>query len=123
PDDPWLRSLDLAYHLLDRSEGLYYGLLDSGAVRLPYALKEITGEDLRAPITTRAALRGACVEKFGARMESAQWDAVILRDGERRIELDLGDVFSPEQVERGRNVLATAHSPSDLLSLPFAKLL
>jgi proteasome accessory factor A len=80
PDDPWLRSLDLAYHLLDRSQGLYYGLLESGALRMPYALKEISGYDLRPPPTTRAALRGGCMEKFGSVVESAQWDAVVMRD-------------------------------------------
>jgi Pup amidohydrolase len=123
PDDPWLRSLDLAYHLLDRSQGLYYGLLESGALRLPYALKEITGYDLRPPPTTRAALRGGCMEKFGALVESAQWDAVVMRDKQGRVELDLSDVFSAERVEQGRAVLAAAHSPADLLVLPFAKLI
>jgi proteasome accessory factor A len=122
-DDPWLRSLDLAYHLLDRSQGLYYGLLDGGALRLPYSLKEITGFDLRAPETTRALLRGGCIEKFGSVVESAQWDAVVLRDRQRRIELDLSDVFSAEQLAQGRAVLAAAHSPADLLSLPFAKVI
>jgi Pup amidohydrolase len=120
-DDPWLRSLDLAYHLLDRSEGLYYGLLDSGALRLPYALKEIATPELRAPNTTRAALRGGCIEKFGAVVESAQWDGVILKDKRRRIELDLSDVFSGQRVSEGLAVLAAARSPVDLLALPFAK--
>jgi proteasome accessory factor A len=123
PDDPWLRSLDLAYHLLDRNEGLYYGLLESGTLRLPYALKEISGFDLKPPPTTRAVLRGACIEKFGPLVESAQWDAVILKDKGRRIELDLSNVFSPEQLEQGRAAFATARSPADLLSLPFAKLI
>ncbi|MEO7599909.1 MAG: proteasome accessory factor PafA2 family protein [Opitutus sp.] len=121
-DDPWLRSLDLTYHLLDRSQGLYYGLLDSEAFRLPYALKEISGHELRAPETTRAALRGGCIEKFGSLVESAQWDGVLLNDTHRRIELDLRDVFSPERIAQGREVLAAARSPADLLSLPFAKL-
>jgi proteasome accessory factor PafA2 len=122
-DDPWLRSLDLAYHHLDRSEGLYYGLLDSGAMRLPYALKEISGYDLKPPLTTRACLRGGCIEKFGPLVESTQWDAVILNDKGRRIEVDLSDVFSPDKIEHGRAVLTTARSPADLLSLPFAKLI
>lgn len=122
-DDPWLRSLDLAYHLLDRSQGLYYGLLDSGMFRLPYPAKEISGQELQPPLTTRAALRGGCIEKFGAFVESAQWDAVILKDGHRRIELDLDDVFSAERVALGRTVLTAAHSPADLLVLPFAKLI
>jgi Pup amidohydrolase len=123
PTDPWLRSLDLAYHLLDREQGLYYGLLDSGALRRPYAMKEIAGFELNPPPTTRAALRGGCMEKFGAVVESAQWDAVILKDKDRRIELDLSDVFSPEKVAQGRAVLAAARSPGDLLSLPFAKII
>lgn len=123
PDDPWLRSLDLSYHLLDRTQGLFYGLLDNGGLRLPYALKEITGYDLRPPATTRAALRGGCIEKFAGYVESAQWDAVTLKDRHQRIELDLTDVFSAEQIELGVAVLAKAHSPADLLSLPFAKLI
>src|SRR5665213_1898735 len=31
-DDPWLRSLDLEYHRLDREAGLYYGLEQQGAM-------------------------------------------------------------------------------------------
>src|SRR4029079_6715421 len=31
-DDPWLRSLDLEYHRLDLTEGLYYGLEQAGAM-------------------------------------------------------------------------------------------
>ena len=101
--------------------GLFYGLLDGGELRLPYALKEIAVAELRPPVTTRAALRGGSIEKFGAVVESAQWDGVIFNDGKRRIELNLRDVFSIEQVERGRAALASARSPADLLSLPFAK--
>jgi hypothetical protein len=56
-------------------------------------------------------------------VESAQWDAVILKDAKGRIEIDLRDVFTVAQVEQGRAALATAKSPADLLNLPFAKLL
>jgi proteasome accessory factor PafA2 len=120
-DDPWLRSLDLSYHLMDPAQGLFYGLLESGSFRLPFPRESIFGQPLRAPATTRAALRGGCIEKFGALVESAQWDGVVLNDGGRRIELDLDDVFSPELVARGRDVIARAQNPEDLLSLPFAK--
>ena len=44
-----------------------------------------------------------------------------LRDKGRRIELDLTDVFTADRVELGRAALARAHSPVDLLTLPFAK--
>ncbi len=122
-DDPWLRSLDLSYHLLDRAEGLFFGLLDGGAFRLPFPPAAAEARGLRPPLSTRAALRGACIERFGSVVESTQWDGVILRDGSRRIEIDLRDVFSREDVERGRTVLASARTPADLLALPFAKAL
>jgi Pup amidohydrolase len=122
-DDPWLRSLDLSYHLLDPAAGLFYGLRDSGAFRLPFPATAIYGLPLRPPLTTRAALRGGCIEKFGGDVESAQWDGVVLRDGRLRVELDLGDVFSPDRVAAGRAALAAARRPGELLSLPFAKTL
>jgi len=122
-DDPWLRSLDLSYHLLDRAQGLYYGLLESGAIRLPFPAVQLQAGILRAPATTRAALRGGCIEKFGALVESAQWDGVVLKEGRQRIELDLRDIFTLEKVELGRAAIATAKSPADLLNLPFAKVI
>jgi proteasome accessory factor A len=36
PEDPWLRSLDLEYHALDRASGLFFGLQDQGTFRLPF---------------------------------------------------------------------------------------
>jgi len=121
-DDPWLRSLDLSYHALDPDEGLFYGLLASGSFRLPYPLELIRGHGLRPPARTRAALRGGCIEKFGPLVESAQWDGVVLKAGKRRIEVDLRDVFTREQVDAGLAALAAADTPEDLSVLPFAKL-
>ena len=120
-DDPWLRSLDLAYHALDREQGLFYGLLESGAVRLPFPRETLVTTGLPAPKTTRAALRGGCIEKFGPRVESAQWDGLVLQGRHQRIEVDLRDVFTCDEVNRGLAALATATEPEDLLSLPFAK--
>ena len=122
PEDPWLRSLDLAYHLLDPAQGLFYGLLDAGAFRLPFPRERILGRPLEPPPDTRAALRGGCIDRFGSQVESAQWDAVILLDGRRRIEVDLRDVFAPAQVAQGLAVLRGARTPADLLALPFAKI-
>lgn len=122
-DDPWLHSLDLSYHLLDRTDGLFHGLLDSGAIRRPFPASESAWRGLRAPTSTRAALRGACIEKFGGEVESTQWEAVVIRDGRRRIEVDLRDLFSAEDIRRGCAAVAAARSPADLLVLPFAKAL
>jgi proteasome accessory factor PafA2 len=121
-DDPWLRSLDLAYHELDREQGLFYGLWEKGSFRPPFPDEPEAGNEIRPPETTRAALRGGCIEKFGPLVESAQWDGVILKgEGGGRIELDLRAVFDRTQVEAGRIALAAARAPEDLLCLPFAK--
>ena len=85
------------------------------------ARPENADDALRPPLTTRAALRGGCIEKFGFAVETAQWDGVVLKDPKGRIEVDLSDVFSPERVAQGRSVLAAARAPADLLTLPFAK--
>jgi len=122
PEDPWLRSLDLEYHRLDRAQGLFYGLLDSGAFRLPCPFETDAGPVLRPPMTTRAALRGGCIERFGPLVESAQWDGVTLKGADgSRIELDLRGVFAPAEIRAGIQALANARSPEDLLVLPFAR--
>jgi proteasome accessory factor A len=124
-DDPWLRSLDLSYHELNEAEGLYFGLRDAGSFVHPCPEILDGPEGLRAPATTRAALRGGCIEKFGPMVLAAQWDGVVMRTqakGHRRVELDLRGVFAPEQVSAGLAALGIAQAPEDLLTLPFARL-
>lgn len=120
-EDPWLRSLDLAYHALDRDTGLFFGLFDQGAFRLPIPSTDLSQHGLRAPCTTRAALRGGCIERFGSQVVSAQWDEVVLEGESRRIRVDLRDVFSESQITSALDVLGKASSPDDLLALPFAQ--
>jgi proteasome accessory factor A len=119
--DPWLKSLDLSYHRLSREDGLFYALLDSGSFRLPFSLNEISGNGLRPPQTTRAAIRGGCIERFGPQVESAQWDEIVLQGKVSRVRIDLGDLFEPSLVAAGLATLEVATQPEDLLSLPFAK--
>jgi Pup amidohydrolase len=120
-EDPWLRSLDLEYHALDRESGLFFGLLDQGTFRLPFPGFNGIPADFRPPLTTRAAMRGGCIERFGSRVISAQWDAVVLQGESSRITVDLRDLFSPRDVAAGLQALQGADRPEDLLSLPFAK--
>lgn len=123
PEDPWLQSLDLAYHAMDRDMGLFHGLLGQGAFRLPFPQMSSEFLGLKAPTTTRAVMRGGCIERFGGSVLSAQWDEVILQGEHRRIRMDLRDLFSPIEIEQGLEVLGNARKPDDLLRLPFAKLL
>ncbi|MEX2381165.1 MAG: proteasome accessory factor PafA2 family protein [Opitutales bacterium] len=120
PDDPWLRSLDLAYHRMDRDEGLFWGLAGDGGLRTPFPVESIKGFGLRPPCSTRAAIRGFCIEKFGKFVEETQWEHLILRDGEERIHLDLGDLFDAAEVARSLEVVKAAENIGDLMALPFA---
>lgn len=120
--DPWLRSLDLAYHLLDREHGLFHGLVEHGSLQLPYPLHALHGHGGLPPLTTRAALRGRCIEKFSGAVESIHWGSICLRGVQGRVELDLGDVFDPDLIGRSLRVIDAARSVEDLAQLPFAKI-
>src|SRR6266446_3789824 len=122
-DDPWLRSLDLSYHLLDREHGLFFALMDQGAFRLPYLREEITCHSLCPPSTTRAAVRGRCIEKFGSAVNATQWDYLMLQGVEKKIELDLRNLFDAQLVRQSLKIISAAQTVEDLAQLPFAKLL
>lgn len=121
-DDPWLASLDLSYHLLDQQQGLFYGLMEQGAFVLPYPLAEIKAHSLCPPSSTRAAVRGRCVEKFGSAVQAAQWDHILLRGSQGTIKLDLCNLFDPLQIKQGLEIINSARCVDDLARLDFAKL-
>jgi proteasome accessory factor A len=121
-DDPWLASLDLNYHLLDPQQGLFYGLMDQGVFILPYPLAEIKAHSLCPPSSTRAAVRGRCVEKFGSAVQAAQWDHILLRGTQGTIKLDLCNLFDPRQIKEGLEIINSARTVDDLARLEFAKL-
>lgn len=120
--DPWLRSLDLAYHLLDRQRGLFYGLLDQGTFKMPYSYALLTGHSLCPPASTRAAVRGRCIEKFGGAVQATQWDYILLHGARKKIELDLRNLFDPEMIRQSLKVISSAKSVEDLAQLKFAKI-
>jgi proteasome accessory factor A len=119
-EDPWLRSLDLAYHLLDPQQGLFYGLMDQGAFKLPYPLADVTAHALCPPSSTRAAVRGRCIEKFGAAVQATQWDHLVLRGAWGTIKLDLRNLFDPEQIRKGLEIINAARTVDELVRLEFA---
>jgi len=121
-DDPWLRSLDLSYHLLDSQQGLFYGLMDQGAFTLPYPLVEINAHCLCPPSTTRAAVRGRCIEKFGSAVQATQWDHIVLNGTHGKIKLDLSNLFDPQEIKRGLEIINAAKTVDDLVRLEFANL-
>jgi proteasome accessory factor A len=121
-EDPWLTSLDLAYHLLDPQQGLFYALMDQAAFLFPYPLAEISAHSLCPPSSTRAAVRGRCIEKFGSAVQAAQWDYILLLGTSGKIKLDLRDLFDAQQVKKCLDIINAARTVDDLAGLEFAKL-
>jgi len=113
-DDPWLRSLDLEYHRLDRAEGLYFALESGGMmIGIPDVPTVETAMKL-PPESTRAAVRGGCISKFGGDVLAAQWDHVILKGEMYDIKIPLLDLFAPNEIVRYREAIEKAGSPDHL---------
>src|SRR5438093_5613044 len=111
--DPWLQSLDLEYHRLDLSEGLYYGLEQSGAI-LGVPDEMAVRRAITQPPTTRATVRGKCIQRFASAVTAAQWDHITLQGSARPLQISLLDLFTPEDVLRCSRVIDAARTPDDL---------
>jgi proteasome accessory factor A len=87
--DPWLQSIDLEYHNVDRERGLYYELLREGIMRRVTSEEEIKASIFSPPETTRAFFRGRAVARFNDEISSIQWDEIVFGSGStsRRIAL------------------------------------
>lgn len=87
--DPWLQSLDLAYHLLDPEEGLYPALVEMGEVAWHPGIEE-TAPLLERPVEpTRAMARSVLVTKFSKKVKALSWGRATVQtaDGEKTIDL------------------------------------
>jgi proteasome accessory factor A len=116
-NDPWLQSLDLEYHRLDREKGLYYALEKAGSiVGVPpdAAVRQAISEP---PRTTRAYIRGRCIQKFASAVVAAQWDHITLQGSHGPLKISLLDVFTPEEVAAFGKVVDAAQTPDDLESI------
>jgi proteasome accessory factor PafA2 len=116
-DDPWLLSLDLEYHRLDPAEGLYYGLEQSGGMQGVPAEKTVMNAITEPPRTTRAYVRGKCIQKFPASILAAQWDHITLDAENGPLKISLLDLFAPETVLHYAKIVDEARTPEDLRPL------
>jgi proteasome accessory factor A len=81
-DDPKLRLLDLQYHDVDPSRGLYHRLVERGRMRRMFSDAEVERAVATPPEDTRAWFRGRCVEKYGDAIVAANWDSLVFDVGE-----------------------------------------
>ncbi|MGV3774209.1 MAG: proteasome accessory factor PafA2 family protein [Verrucomicrobiales bacterium] len=117
PEDPWLQSLDLEYSRLDAEEGLYYGLEQSGSMRQVVSSARAEEAIHEPPASTRAYIRGKCIQKFSSAVIAAQWDHITLEGSEGPIKISLLDLFAPSEIMHYANAVNAARSPDDLKEL------
>lgn len=88
-DDPWLKSLDLEYHNLDPTRGLYYGLRSQKTVRQLIPEERLQEAMIHPPQNTRAKARSAVLNALAGRKTRyiVDWDSIYL-EGEQHIVMD-----------------------------------
>ena len=94
-DDPWLQSLDLEYHNINRDMGLYYGLEAQGLMRRVTTDRQIERSIHHPPSDTRAYFRGKALDKFSADVNSVQWDSITFNVKGRTVSVCMKNLADP----------------------------
>ena len=81
--DSRVAMIDLQYHDIRPSKGLYYKLEQSEAVERIASDEEIARAVHDPPRDTRAYFRGMCLQRYSEDIVSASWDSVLfdLKEG------------------------------------------
>jgi len=77
--DPRMSMMDLAYHDVDRTRGLYYMMENAGLTDRIVSDEKVADAVVRAPQTTRARLRGAFIKAAKAKKRDFTVDWVHLK--------------------------------------------
>jgi proteasome accessory factor A len=113
-DDDRLLSLDLEYANVDPDDGLRT-MLEQGGHMVRLTTDEAVERAMSQPPTdTRAALRGAFVDRFVDNIGRIGWNSVVLRKSGESWMAELDDYLSPKTVEPA---LARIREAADFESL------
>jgi Pup amidohydrolase len=115
-DDPFMQSLDLAYHDVDPEQGLYYGLLDAGEMRQLVTDRRIETAMTCAPADTRAYLRGLFVKRFSKSIHSIGWNGVSFEHGDEDFVFDMNSLVQPN-VQLLNEEMANAVTLEDAIAI------
>jgi len=81
PGDPWLQSLDLAYHDIDPGEGLFWPLEEEGSMRRLTRPEDVRDACEHPPALGRAPIRSAILSRFGGEVREAGWERIAFSGG------------------------------------------
>jgi proteasome accessory factor A len=84
--DHKLRLVDLQYHDVRRSRGLYHRLAATGKVERLVTDDEIERAVMEPPEDTRAYFRGRCISKYPDAIAAASWDSMIFDTGREALQ-------------------------------------
>jgi Pup amidohydrolase len=112
-DNPALRRLDLAYHLLDPALSLYEALLKQGRMHRLVTDEQVTRALTSGPPGTRGAVRALLLNRFGPAIRRLEWDSVTFGSNGREVRLQLDEISGPLV----RRVEQLAREAPDLESL------
>ncbi len=123
PEDRiWLQSQDLEYHNIDPQEGLFLLLEAQEELARLTCDEEVLAAAGTPPLGTRAYFRGRCVEKFGAAVETLNWDSLELKVGGHLYTVDLKTCVEAETAAYYNHILDEAVDATALIErLPVKK--
>ena len=98
-DDPWLQSLDLAYHDLDQDLGMFWSLESDGRMMRLTDPREVEVAAIVPPNMGRAPVRAAVLRRYEKEIRDAGWERIAFVDGSY-IDLPLFVTLDRENVEK-----------------------
>lgn len=113
--DESLPSFDLAYSSVDPDESLYYALEQAGEMVRLTTEEAVQDAMTHAPSNTRAAIRGALVERFAEDIGVLGWNRVVLRTEQESWMADLDDYLTPETVAPAMERVRAAQTLTEFL--------
>lgn len=105
--DPFVQSLDLAYHDLDPEAGLYAGLEQAGEMRRLVTDARIEAAMTCPPDDTRAYLRGLFVTRHSDAIRSIGWNGVAFQHKGEDLVFDMNPLVEPNVRLLNEEVAAT----------------
>jgi len=114
-DDEWLQSLDLEYHNIDVESGLYYELVRQNMMRRVVTDEQIFRAIQHPPRTTRAYLRGKCLEKFRSNVKSVQWDSITFEVNGQKIPLNMNNLVDSDSVKEYNDIVDKSQTIVEML--------
>jgi Pup amidohydrolase len=113
---PKIRLLDLQYHDVDHTRGLYHRLAAAGRVTRLFTDDDVESAVVTPPPGTRAYFRGTCVSKYASAIVAANWDSLLFDTGDdslKRVPM-MEPLRGRKELVAG--IIERADTPADLIS-------